>query len=101
MDAYRGWAERRNDLAHGYVTKAQGPDYSKEDQPTVTTYSLCPSHARSPKWPHSEPEYNYVASEIAAFATAFEVLDRRIEAAATRVSELKDCRVARHRVQAG
>ncbi|MBU3031383.1 hypothetical protein [Paracoccus marinaquae] len=58
MTAYRGWAERRNDLAHGYVTQAEGPDYQREDQPIITTYALCPSHARTAKWPHSEPEYN-------------------------------------------
>ena len=88
LEAYRGWAERRNDLAHGYVTQAQGPDYANEEQPTITTYSLCPSHARLPRWRNSEPEYNYVASEIADFASAFRSLDERIEETAARVRDL-------------
>lgn len=92
MAAYRGWAERRNDLAHGYVTLAQGPDYAREEQPTITTYSLCPSHARLPKWHNSEPEFNYVAKEIADFASAFRSLDKQIEVTAKRVEDLRSRR---------
>lgn len=91
--AYRGWAERRNDLAHGYVTRADGPDYYNEDQPIVTTYALCPSHARTPKWPHGEPEYNYVAEEISAFAAAFRALDVKIEVLANRIEALRSYRL--------
>lgn len=94
MAAYRGWAERRNDLAHGYVTRSEGPNYEHEDQPIITTYALCPSHARFPKWLNSEPEYNYIASEIANFANAFRVLDEQIEAVAERIEALRKWRLA-------
>ena len=89
MHAYRGWAERRNDLAHGYVTEAHSPDYTDPDQPIVANYALCPSHARTEKWPHVEPEYNYVASEIEAFADEFAKLDQQIEAVAERIENLR------------
>ena len=95
MTAYRGWAERRNDLAHGYVTEAAAPDYERDDQPIVAHYALCPSHARTGKWPRVEPEYNYVAGEIATFAEAFRALDERIEGAAERVETLRSSRTAR------
>ncbi|KAA8605794.1 hypothetical protein AL036_17440 [Salipiger aestuarii] len=93
LAAYRGWAERRNDLAHGYVTRADGPDYDQEDQPIVATYALCPSHARIPKWPHGEPDCNYVAEDIASFATAFRALDMEIEAMASRIEDLRAYRL--------
>ena len=95
MHAYRGWAERRNDLAHGYVTEAHSPDYTDPDQPIVANYALCPSHARTEKWPHVEPEYNYIASEIEAFADEFAKLDQWIEAVAERIENLRAKRTAR------
>lgn len=79
LAAYIGWAERRNDIAHGYVTEAQSPDYSDSDQKIVTVYALCPSHTRLLKWPHSEPEYNYLAKELDAFAESFRLLDEQLE----------------------
>ncbi|SLN46099.1 hypothetical protein [Roseisalinus antarcticus] len=93
LAAYRGWAERRNDLAHGYVTRADGPDYYQEDQPIVATYALCPSHARIPKWPFGEPDYNYVAEDISSFAAAFRALDIEIEAMANRIENLRPYRL--------
>lgn len=95
MAAYRGWAERRNDLAHGYVTRADGPDYEQEDQPIIATFALCPSHARFPKWLHGEPEYNYVASEIIDFASAFRALDEQTEAVAERIEDFRVWRISR------
>ena len=97
MAAYRGWAERRNDLAHGTVTEAAAPDVEQDDQPIVAHHALCPSHARTGKWPHVEPEYNYVAGEIAAFADAFRALNERIEGVAQRVEALRSSRTARAR----
>ena len=79
LGAYIGWAERRNDIAHGYVTEAQSPDYHDPEQTIVTVYALCPSHARVARWPHSEPEYNYVASDLEAFAESFQQLDTQFE----------------------
>lgn len=79
MHSYVGWAARRNDIAHGYVTESGTPDYDDPDQPTTIVYSLCPSHARLSKWSHGEPEYNYVASELEYFASCFQHLDERIE----------------------
>ena len=82
LAAYIGWAERRNDIAHGYVTEAQTPDYHDPEQKIITVYTLCPSHARIAKWPHSEPEYNYVASDLEAFAESFQRLDDQLESLA-------------------
>ncbi len=93
LAAYCGWAERRNDLAHGYVTRADGPDYEHEDQPIIATYALCPSHGRIPKWSHGEPEYNYVVEEIGTFAAAFRDLDRKIEVVANRIDSLRSSRL--------
>ena len=76
---YRGWAERRNDLAHGCVTPAYSPDYSKKSLPMVVNYSLCPSPARDLLWPNVEPQFNYVASEIKAIADEFDVLANKIK----------------------
>lgn len=100
LEAYLGWAERRNDLAHGYVTKYQSPDYEHEQQPLTTFYSLLPSHARTNhsdysedtplvRWLNSEPIYNYTASEIDTFAKKFRLLDDRIENLAEDVKMLK------------
>jgi hypothetical protein len=56
---YRGWAARRNDIAHGCVTESGHPDYTRDDQLIITTYTLCPSHGHSKKWMlHMEPMYN-------------------------------------------
>lgn len=79
LAAYIGWAERRNDIAHGYVTEAQRPDYHDPEQKIITVYALCPSHARIARWPHSEPEYNYVVSDLEAFAKSFQRLDDQFE----------------------
>jgi hypothetical protein len=92
MSEYLGWAERRNDIAHGYVTEAQTPDYNDPNQNIITVYALCPSHARLPRWPHGEPEYNYVATELEEFAKRFQNLDERIEELASLAE-----RLAQHR----
>jgi hypothetical protein len=86
LAAYRGWAARRNDIAHGYVTESQHPDYAA-DRPSAggppvmaTTYSLCPSHGNSRKW-HLitvQPQYHYIATEIDQFADAFDNLGHRV-----------------------
>ena len=88
LAAYVEWSARRNDLAHGYVTPADGPDYSHADQPIVRTFALLPSHARTGRWLHGEPEFNYLASEIEGFARAFAALDERFETLARRVAAL-------------
>ena len=75
LKAYEGWTQRRNDLAHGYITEWQAPDYSDDNHPIVTFFGLLPSHARTRKWFMYEPEYNYIAEEIEAFADAFLRLD--------------------------
>jgi hypothetical protein len=82
LSAYVGWAERRNDIAHGYVTEAQTPDYCDPEQKIITVYALCPSHARIARWPHSEPEYNYVAADLEAFTESFRHLDDQFESLA-------------------
>jgi len=79
---YSGWTGRRNDVAHGYVTAAQHPDYERGGVDIVTTYQLCPSHSNSRKWPLwtpilEHPQYQYKAIEIVRFAEAFEALDKR------------------------
>ena len=79
LKSYRGWAGRRNDIAHGYSTASQHPDYSDDNQRVITTYSLCPSHGHSKKWEvNMEPTYHYVPREIDAFGDAFEALALRI-----------------------
>lgn len=94
MGAYTEWAARRNELAHGYVTEAMSPDYGDPDQPIITVYALLPSHARADRWFHSEPEWNYLADEIEAFAKRFKELDDRIEGLARRAGELQLARKA-------
>ena len=89
LTAYRGWADRRNELAHGYVTEARSPDYSVDDQPIVRNFALLPSHGRERKWINREPEYNYIAAEIEIFANEFEALDKRVEVLASAISKLK------------
>jgi hypothetical protein len=106
---YRGWAERRNDIAHGYVTEASHPDYSLEDQPIITTFSLCPSHARqtSPfskdsRWHYGESDYNYRAEDLDRFTDAFARLDKDIEELATKLSRFSGhCITCRRRSTIG
>lgn len=86
--AYQGWSERRNDLAHGYVTPMWSPDYSKDDAPTVKTFSLCPSHTNPSKWRNAEPIYNLNASEVRAFAKDFALLDKQFQSLAARISAI-------------
>jgi hypothetical protein len=89
MDAYVKWSDRRNELAHGYVTPAWGDDPISELGYSEEHFSLCPSHARLHYWNNAEPYFNYVAVEIAAFAEGFTKLDADLEAAAKEVSSLK------------
>lgn len=88
LSQYVGWVARRNELAHGYVTVAQCPDYTKDAQPTVTVYALFPSHARTDRWYSAEPEWNYLAKEVGEFAYQFLHLDDALEALARRAAEL-------------
>src|ERR1019366_922759 len=75
LKSYRGWAGRRNDIAHGYSTASQHPDYTDDSQPIITTYSLCPSHGHSRKWElNMEPAYHYISREIDSFGVAFDAL---------------------------
>ena len=90
LAAYRGWAERRNDLAHGYVTPMRAPDYNDDDQPMRKFHSLLPSHSRITLWIHEQPIFNYVAAELRVFAKEFVALDKRMEALAARIGELAD-----------
>lgn len=83
LAAYVGWAERRNDIAHGYVTEMQGPDYEDTELRIITTYALCPSHTRIARWPHGEPVYNYVATNLESFADGFRQLDDQFESLAS------------------
>jgi hypothetical protein len=86
MKAYSGWAARRNDLAHGYVTANTTIDYESGGTDLITTYLLCPSHGNSKKWPLDwEPKYQYRADEIDAFSESFEELDKRVNDFATRL----------------
>lgn len=71
MLAYKGWSQRRNEIAHGAVTAADAPDYQKIGHPITTTYSLLPSHRKDSKWLNTEPEYNYTSNEIELFAKNF------------------------------
>jgi hypothetical protein len=87
---YRGWAARRNDVAHGYVTESRHPDYTQDDQPIISTYCLCPSHGHSKKWLlNMEPTYQYVASEVDGFGRAFNELSERIGDFAQKLDELR------------
>ncbi|NKK60712.1 hypothetical protein GFM44_33310 [Rhizobium leguminosarum bv. viciae] len=88
LGRYVEWVARRNDLAHGYVTEARSPDYSIDEQPIITVYALLPSHARTDRWHHEEPEWNYLAVEIEEFARQFGYLDDALERLASRVTEL-------------
>jgi hypothetical protein len=85
---YQGWSERRNDVAHGYVTPMWSPDYSKDDAPIVKTFSLCPSHTNPSKWLNAEPIYNLSASEVRAFAKGFALLHKQFESLAARISAI-------------
>ena len=85
---YNGWSARRNDVAHGYVTESQMPDYSKDDQPIVSTYLLCPSHSASRKWPMDwEPVYQYRADEIEQFGASFDELAERVRGYTERLED--------------
>jgi hypothetical protein len=76
---YRGWAARRNDIAHGCSTASDHPDYGDDDQPIITTYCLCPSHGHSRKWGlNLEPVYHNIPSEVDAFGEAFKDLADRV-----------------------
>ncbi len=90
LTAYLKWAERRNEVAHGDITPADGPDYAHPDQPIITTFSLCPSHRRSKLWINSQPVFNYNAAEINAFAAGFEALSVQFEKIRHRLHELTD-----------
>jgi len=79
MGAYCEWVARRNELAHGYVTEAMSPDYSDPEQPIIAVYALLPSHARTDRFFHGEPEWNYIAKEIEMFGLRFSELDDRLE----------------------
>jgi hypothetical protein len=88
LKSYRGWAARRNDIAHGCSTASNHPDYSDDDQPIITTYCLCPSHGHSRKWALSmEPFYHYIPPEIDSFGAAFDALSQRVAAFAVRLDE--------------
>jgi len=89
MGAYTEWVARRNELAHGYVTEMSSPDYADPNQPLTTFYALPPSHARTDRWFHEEPEWNYVADEIEMFARRFKELDDRIETLASKAGDLQ------------
>lgn len=91
---YLGWVERRNELAHGYVTMARSPDYSHDDQPTINVYALLPSHARTDRWYNSEPGWNYLAAEIEEFARQFTYLDVALEEMANKAVELNKSRTS-------
>ena len=95
LGKYMGWVARRNEIAHGYVTESQSPDYAVETLPLITTYSLLPSHARPDRWFREEPEFNYVAAEIESFASGFGRLDEVFERLAGQVSELSPVRCPR------
>jgi hypothetical protein len=88
LSGYHGWGQRRNDLAHCFVTEAASPDYSDPDQPIVMCYSACPSHARLGLWPFGEPKFSYLAADIERFATEFSALDARFENLARRLDQL-------------
>jgi hypothetical protein len=85
LRAYMGWKDRRNDVAHGMVTEQRGPDYSREEQPLITTYSLCPSHGASRRWLLTswEPTYNFISEEIDRFADGFAALDKKLSSYTT------------------
>jgi hypothetical protein len=94
--AYNGWSSRRNDVAHGYVTESQHPDYHDDQQPIISTYQLFPSHGSSRKWPIDwEPNYKYVAKEIDSFGVAFEALDERVSEYAARLEVWRKDQVTR------
>jgi hypothetical protein len=86
LKSYRGWAGRRNDIAHGYSTASQHPDYTDDNQPIITTYSLCPSHGHSRKWElNMEPTYHYIPREIDSFGVAFDALALQVSYFAAKI----------------
>ncbi len=85
---YNGWGDRRNDVAHGYVTERRMPDYTKENTPITSTYLLCPSHSASRKWPMDwEPAYQYRADEIEKFGAGFDDLAERVRSFAKQLEQ--------------
>jgi hypothetical protein len=88
LKSYRGWAGRRNDIAHGCSTASQHPDYHDDKQPIITTYCLCPSHGSSRKWElNMEPVYHYIPREIDAFGRAFDELCEHVADFASRLDQ--------------
>lgn len=89
MSSYRGWAERRNDLAHGYVMKSAAEDFAEPDEECriEECWHLTPSCARDSKWgiqePYldrpGEPLYVYTSDDINLFADNFQDLDNNLE----------------------
>src|SRR5258705_7946722 len=76
---YTGWGARRNDIAHGYVTESRAPDYTKDEQPIVSTFLLFPSHNGSRKWPMDwELTYKYRKGGIDKFDVSFADLPARL-----------------------
>ena len=94
LASYVGWAAWSNELSHSYVTSAQCPDYHQDEQPIITVFALLPSHARIDRWHHAEPEWNYLADEIRAFANQFSSLDDVFEGLAGTIAELGTFRTA-------
>jgi len=95
LKSYRGWAGRRNDIAHGCSTASQHPDYTDDEQPIITTYSLCPSHGHSRKWElNMDPAYHYIPREIDAFGDAFDALSLRVADFAARLDVWRSKRAA-------
>lgn len=76
---YKGWSARRNDIAHGKITESSHPDYTRDEQPIITTYSLCPSHSNRGRWSYDmDPEYHYNSDEMEWLDNSFRNLDEKI-----------------------
>jgi len=90
LGEYRGWADRRNEIAHGCLTPSRSPDYSHPDAKIVTNYTWTPSHSNIRRWSAitHEPNYNYVAKDIRTFARGFYNLHKRLDVFAGIMSDL-------------
>lgn len=89
IKSYRGWSDRRNDVAHGAVREADDPDPESETQSGPVTYLLYPSESNTRKWPTlGEPAYNFNAREIFKFVDGFIDLKQRVIATCEMIEDL-------------
>ncbi|MGY4399879.1 hypothetical protein [Bradyrhizobium sp. USDA 3315] len=89
IKSYRGWSDRRNDVAHGAVREADDADPESEMHTGPHTYLLYPSESNTRKWPTlGEPAYNFNAREIFKFTDGFIELRQHVIATCEMIADL-------------